>query len=216
MNKLILETKETLDNNLEVLEIIGNTTRLEIENQVEIDSILFPEVPFKTTWVLKKGAKVLICVAEEISKLEGEINIISEEYTNLVFHLGIYAKDKNNLEIKNTLLKDNCSSDIKIRIATSKDANIYLKATGDIKKGVKNVVYLEDIKYLNEYPSSIVCLPELLVESDDAVANHNMTVASIDEETLFSLEARGLNEEKSRELIRKSFVESMARKDGIL
>ena len=213
MNKLVLETKQVLNENLEVLEITKTNTILEIEHDTEIDSILFPEETFETTWIIKKGAKVGIYLAQRIKNLHGKITILSEEDTSLIFHLGLYAEKNNDLVIWNTIQGNHCYSDIKIRIATEENGRVFLKATGDIQKNTKDSTYLEDIKYLNEYPGSIVCLPQLLVESDDTSANHNMTVASIDEETLFYLESRGMNKQDSKEIIRKNFIEAMARKE---
>ena len=216
MNKLVLSTKDVLKENLEVLEITGNKTELRIEGNTEVDSILFPSVDFTTTWILKKNAVVKFCLAQEIENINGIINIISEENTNLLFQLGVYAGGNNNLVINNMIQEDNVESNIKIRVATKENAKMYLRATGDILENTKSCFYVEDIKYLNEYPGTITCLPELLVKSDDAVASHNMTASNVDEDSLFYLESRGLSEEIARNLIRKNFIEAMARKDRYL
>lgn len=213
MNKLVLNSKKRLNKNLEVLEITGENTILEIEEKVEIDTILFPKETFETTWVLKKGTKAIICFAQKLENIDGKITIISEEKANLIFHMGIYASKKNHLEIKNIIEGNDCESDIKMRIAPLERSKFYLKATGVIKKNTKNSTYLEDIKYLSEFRGDIICLPELLVESEDSNANHNMTVAGVNQEDLFYLESRGLSKEKSREIICQNFVESMSRKD---
>ena len=213
MNKLVLSTKEELKENLEVLEIIGEKTELRLSGEIEMDSILFPVEEFETTWILEEGSKVKICIAQEISNLKGKIHLISNENVHLVFHFGMYAKGDNHLEILHEQVKNHSECEMKIRIATSEDSKVFLKATGAILRDTHGNVYLEDIKYLNEYPGSIVCLPELFVESDDTEANHNMTVSGIDDETLFHLESRGIDRGSAKELIYKSFVESMSRKD---
>ena len=214
MNKLVLSTRKVCSCNLEVLEIEKEDTELVIEGNVEIDSILFPSEEFHSVFRITKNSSLKIYMAQEIEDVHGKIEIISEDDTSLVFHLGVEAKGKNHLEIENQVIGNRCLNHLCMRIATSKNASMYFKATGIICKDTKENEYLEDIKYLNEYPGSIVCLPELLVESDDTLANHNMTVAGIDEENLFYLESRNIKEERAKELIRKSFVESMARKDG--
>ena len=63
------------------------------------------------------------------------------------------------------------------------------------------------------YSTSITCLPELIVLSDDVSASHNMTVGSISEEELFYLESRGISSDKAREMIRNSFLLSMKRRE---
>ena len=213
MNKLVLSTKEELKENLEVLEITGEKTELRLFGEIEVDSILFPTMEFETTWILEENADVKICIAQEICNLKGKIHLISNENAHLVFHFGMLAKEKNELEILHEQVKNNAECEMKIRIVTSENSKVFLKATGVIAKGTHGNVYLEDIKYLNEYPGSIVCLPELFVESDDTEANHNMTVSGIDDETLFHLESRGIDRYHAKELISKSFVESMSRKD---
>ena len=214
MNKLVLNNHCELKENLEVLEIAPGETSLELSGEIELDSILFPILYFETTWIIHDDSKVKICIAQEISSVHGKIHLILHENAHLIFHFGMYAISENHLEIFHEQVKNYSESEIKFRIATSENSKVLLKATGSIAKSTKGNVYLEDIHYLNEYPGSIVCFPELLVDSEDTKANHNMTVAGTNEEILFYLESRGIQEEQAKRLIRKSFVESMSRKDG--
>ena len=170
----------------------------------------------KATILIKEGCKLNIASSIYLKGVNSKIQIINEDKSRLEAHIGISGSEKNNIHIENTLRGSDITSEIRVRVVSEPNSYTYLKTVGILESGYTNNEFLEDIKYLNEYPGQIVCLPELLVASDDVIANHNMTCASFDTEMLFYLESRGLTKSRAKELMRDSFLKFGKRKEGII
>ena len=170
----------------------------------------------KATILIKEGCKLNIASSIYLKGVNSKIQIINEDKSRLEAHIGISGSEKNNIHIENTLRGSDITSEIKVRVISEPNSYTYLKTVGILESGYTNNEFLEDIKYLNEYPGQIVCLPELLFASDDVIANHNMTCASFDTEMLFYLESRGLTKSRAKELMRDSFLKFGKRKEGII
>lgn len=170
----------------------------------------------KATILIKEGCKLNIASSIYLKGVNSKIQIINEDKSRLEAHIGISGSEKNNIHIENTLRGSDITSEIRVRVVSEPNSYTYLKTVGVLESGYTNNEFLEDIKYLNEYPGQIVCLPELLVASDDVIANHNMTCASFDTEMLFYLESRGLTKSRAKELMRDSFLKFGKRKEGII
>lgn len=205
-NKIILSTEKQVEGEIEQLIIDNEETILNIRRNTTIKDIIFKSIPFKTTWILNDNTTLNLKITKELKNINGTIKIISKENTNLEFFLGIKAKENNKLEIINEVEKNNNNSNIKIRVICEEKGCIELKTLGILKEKTKENNFQEDIKYLNEWPCNITCFPLLYVYSDDVVANHFMTVKNIEEEELFYLETKGISKERSKEIIRESFL----------
>ena len=65
---------------------------------------------------------------------------------------------------------------------------------------------MEELKGLELENQTITFLPDLIVNSNDVVASHNATIKCINEEELFYLKSKGLDEWTSKELIKNGFL----------
>ncbi len=197
MNKIVID--KPLNN------LIINDKIVYIKGRVSINKIDISNIK-EGIIVLEDNASLIIHDIIDIEGINGNLSIISNNNTNLDLGLGISSKGKNTFNIINRLVGNNNKSNIKIRVVSEKDSYINMKLTGIIESNTKNNDYTEDIKYLNLYPETIICLPELIVNSNDTVANHLMSVGNVNEEELFYLESRGINKKDSIEMIKRGFL----------
>ena len=197
MNKIVIDKPL---NNL----IIGDKI-VYIKGRVSINKIDISNIK-EGIIVLEDNASLIIHDIIDIEGINGNLSIISNNNTNLDLGLGISSKGKNTFNIINRLVGNNNKSNIKIRVVSEEYSYINMKLTGIIESNTKNNDYTEDIKYLNLYPETIICLPELIVNSNDTVANHLMSVGNVNEEELFYLESRGINKKDSIEMIKRGFL----------
>ena len=197
MNKIVID--KSLNNLIISDKIVYIKGRVSI-NKIDISNIKEGII------VLEDNASLIIHDIIDIEGINGNLSIISNNNTNLDLGLGISSKGKNTFNIINRLVGNNNKSNIKIRVVSEKYSYINMKLTGIIESNTKNNDYTEDIKYLNLYPETIICLPELIVNSNDTVANHLMSVGNVNEEELFYLESRGINKKDSIEMIKRGFL----------
>lgn len=197
MNKIVID--KPLNN------LIINDKIVYIKGRVSINKIDISNIK-EGIIVLEDNASLIIHDIIDIEGINGNLSIISNNNTNLDLGLGISSKGKNTFNIINRLVGNNNKSNIKIRVVSEEYSYINMKLTGIIESNTKNNDYTEDIKYLNLYPETIICLPELIVNSNDTEANHLMSVGNVNEEELFYLESRGINKKDSIEMIKRGFL----------
>lgn len=197
MNKIVIDKP--------LNKLIINDKTVYIKGRVSINKIDISNIK-EGIIVLEDNASLIIHDIIDIEGINGNLSIISNNNTNLDLGLGISSKGKNTFNIINRLVGNNNKSNIKIRVVSEKYSHINMKLTGIIESNTKNNDYTEDIKYLNLYPETIICLPELIVNSNDTVANHLMSVGNVSEEELFYLESRGINKKDSIEMIKRGFL----------
>lgn len=207
-----MSTEKSLNGLIDVLEI-RESTDFVIQDKIIIKGLKILNSDFVVNFELLENASLVFGNTINVENIKGKFHFISDSNTSLNFHLGIHAQGDNEITLFHTILGNSNKSEIKIRVIAECDAKILLKNAGELKENTKDNEFLEDIKYLNEYPGSITCLPELFVSSNEVVANHNMTVGVLDEELLFYLQSKGIFLEKAKELIRESFIKSMIRKE---
>lgn len=208
MNKLPVSTVKIAEN-LDVLKITEPNTIFEIEGQVKINALQIETTSFHSLWKVLENASLCLGTVLELNNTNGRIEIESYENSQVVLQLGISAKGKNSFFIQNKLLESSIHNRIKLRVVGDLNSHTKIKATGLIEAGTKENEFLEDVKYLMEENNYIECLPELLVSSEDSVANHFMSIGCILEEELFYFGSKGICEDSAKELIRKSFLTSM-------
>lgn len=198
MNKIIINQEES------IFHFKDNT----IIDELEIDCN-----HFHSTWIIDDNGILDIRILLTIKNIDGDITIISNQNTELVCYMGIISSLNNHFILTNLVEGNHNKSDIKVRVIGEKEANTFLKTTGNLYKNTNDNIYSEDVRYLNEWDSHITCLPELIVSSNDVVANHNMTVRAISDEELFYLESKGLKKASAKKMLRYSFVTSLLRKE---
>ncbi len=210
LNKLTMNTRK-LSQNISILEVKEKESVFIIQKPIIVEKIIFQAQDFVTTWKIEENAAFDCGCLLELKDCNGKIVIESSNKTKLILHLGIEAKGKNQLTIENILNGSENNSEIVVRMVGDSDSYTTLKTTGVLKKDTKENIFLEEVKYLNENDNFIECIPELLVDSNDVTANHNVSIGNISKEDLFYLESKGIEENVARDLIRKCFINSMIR-----
>lgn len=189
----------------EEIEILDKET-ITFNHNVEIQKWLFPKNNFEYHIYLKSGVVFTSCLSLELENISGTIYIHSLKNSVCKLNLGIKFQKNNNLSIINIQSEDNVLSNIKIKVMQADTGTTLLKTLGIIEENTHNNEFLEEIKVLNISDIQITCLPELIVKSDDVIANHNVTVRHISEEELFYLESKGLSEREAKKLIIEGFI----------
>ena len=207
MNKIEYDTKSDLSEN--VLEILAGTSLIKIKDSREIQKMIFPKEEFDVTILLEEKSRLEVRALETLENVKGKIKIENQNGTNLLFHLGLLVKGRNQLIIQNEVIGNTCNSNIKVRIVGEEGSHTVVRTTGILKKDTVENIFLEDVKYLNEEQSYIECIPELFVDSNEIEASHNVSIGGIRNEDLFYLESKGIQEEVARQVIRKCFLKSM-------
>ena len=208
MNRIKYDTQNDLTDEKD-WNIPAGASYLKVTDSMGIHEISFPKEEFDVTILLEEKSHLEVHAIKTLENINGKIKMESKTGSSLIFHLGLLAKGKNNLMIQNEVSGNHSTSEIKIRIVGEESSHTVVKTRGILKKDTTENTFLEDVKYLNEEQSYIECIPELLEDSNEVEASHNVSIGNIREEDLFYLESKGIQEETARQVIRECFLKSV-------
>ena len=138
-----------------------------------------------------------------------KLTINSQNNTELTINLFLEAKKDYDLLIQNNLLGDNNKTNVKINAVTDQDGKVKIKSIGSISKNTKDNEFLEELKGLTLDSQPITFFPDLIVDSDSVIANHNATIKCLEEEELFYLQSKGIAPNIAKQLIKDGFLNKL-------
>lgn len=140
------------------------------------------------------------------NEANNNINIIQDNNSNVVFNYSYIAYDKVKINVNSELKGNNNETEIKVAAVTEEKGNTVVSSTADILPNIKDNNLIESIKILLINNEESVCIPNLLVSSDEVEVNHAATISCIDPNYLFYLNSKGLSTEASTKLIKNGFL----------
>ena len=194
MNKILLENKYLENDNLKLL--INNNINLEhyckslknVDIKLEDNSRLL----FHSFYELKNDAKINFIL----------VNNSFLDYTIVIVNKGI-----NTLEIDAKSVGNNNNFKIKLRVINKdKNSKVNIIVNGIICENTIDNELLEDLKGLVLYEDEIKISPNMLVNTNEVLANHLVTVGSFRSEELFYLKSKGLSEYTAKRMLLEAFI----------
>ena len=138
--------------------------------------------------------------------MNNKITINQDNKSNVAFNYSFIANDKCHLTIDTNLTGNDNDSEINVKAVTEKDGSATIIGTADAKEKIVNNNLEEGIRVLVLNNEESVCIPNLLVATNEVTVNHACTISSVDKESLFYLESKGITEKDAQELIKKGFL----------
>ena len=197
---------------------ISNGNKEIYVNGGELEYCHIRDSEVKTNNIIKvNNGKCTINILDLISK-DGDNSytlILDSEYDNIEFNVASISKSnvsksymiQSNNNITDTSVKIDCFGIVE---DTSK---LKYDITSFIKNGAKRSVVNQNSKILLFDKESIgINNPILEIEENDVKANHGSSIGMIDEETLFYLTSRGIEEHVARNLVSMGKISYMIEK----
>ncbi len=206
MNKLIIDEYDINLNDFEgILEIQKENTQIHLKGTNKITDINLNNYK-KVTMILEDNCS-LVLFANWMEKIKDKSMIINcKNNTELNSRFNVECSEEVALNFDVNLQGNQNNCHILFHVVTGGDGICKIKTTGCIEKATKENVFLEELKGLSFDKPSITFLPELIVDSDDVIANHNASVKCVGEEELFYLKSKGIPKEDAVILMKKGFL----------
>ncbi len=190
----------------EIIKIEKENTELNILQDTIITGWYFPKFPFVCNINISPNVKLFCKSLIEENNINGTINIYSSNNSELNLSLILKLYGNNELEIANYIEENQNVSQINIKVLQMDSKKSTIKTVGVIKKNTKDNDFTEKVKVLNIKEEKIKCMPELIVLSNEATANHSVTMKTFTDEELFYLESKGLNKLLAKKIIVEGFL----------
>ena len=138
--------------------------------------------------------------------MNNKITINQNSKSNAIFNYSFIANDKCHLTVDTNLLGDDNDTEINVKGVTERDGSATIIGTADAKEKIINNNLIESIKVLVLNNEESICIPNLLVATNEVTVNHACTISTIDKDSLFYLESKGLREEDAIKLIKNGYL----------
>ncbi len=209
MNKLIIDKENNIDikDNALILDIKVNNLTINCEGKVllqEVDNKDLEEL--NLTINLLPNSSLVYNRFMIHNKMNNEITINQDKDSKVMFNYSIIANDENKLKFNSNLLSDNNETEIKVSAVTENKGKIVVESTALTKPKIKDNNLLESIKVLVLNNEESVCIPNLLVASNEVEVNHAATISGVDKDYLFYLNSKGISNEGAIKLIKSGYL----------
>lgn len=202
MNKIVIEkdSKFNLSDSSKIIDILDNiNVNLTIINEEEKNADYNIEIG--------NNSKVIFNIFDVSKKINRKVNInINGENSNVLLNISSISLGENIYDISIHHNNKNQVSNSYIHGLTINNNKIYIKNNGYIpKSSLKSILHQDNkIIIMNENNSKIE--PNLFIDEYDVEASHGAYIGKFDEEELFYLNSRGLDDKTSYELLINGFL----------
>lgn len=195
MNKIILDKSNNIELNVSEDSICNISKDYEI-NELNI--------------ILSDNVKFIINHYSEIKDNNLNINIFQNNNSEFIYNHSFLNNGNYNLNINVNMNGNESKNVINIHgISDSGNTNVVVDGKV-IEKTVDNELD-EKIKMLNINNGKSNIMPNMFINTKNVVANHAASVKDIDEDYLFYLESKGINNVESKRLIINGFLYNKAK-----
>lgn len=209
MNKLLIDKENNIEikDNAVELDIQVKELTLNIKGNVLINEICKKDNEELNLTINIEPKSSLIYNRFIIhNKANNNITINQDNTSNVSFNYSIVATDKVELTINSNLSGNENETSIKVASVTEQNGKVIITSTADVKPKIENNNLLESIKILLLNDEESICIPNLLVSSNEVEVNHAATISGIPQDYLFYLNSKGLSNEAATKLIKNGYL----------
>ena len=132
------------------------------------------------------------------------INIDLEKETNILYNHSVLGR-KDSIHNFNIVHIGNNSTSLINNNGINLDINkLFFNINGNIPSNLLDISCSQNSKIINYNKGNSKIIPNLIIDSNDIVANHSAYIGTIDNEILFYLQSRGIKKETIEKMIYKA------------
>ena len=187
---------------------------LEINDDIKLDIVVKENISSKLILIgnsdysidikLENGSNLLVNSLNKNNHVN--VNVTLLENSTITYNHSVSAKSDsvNNFNINHL---NNSSISILNNNGINMDNNkLFFNINGIVPKNLHNITCNQSSKIINFKDGNSKIIPNLIIDSNDIIANHSAYIGEIGEEELFYMKSRGINEIDIKKLIYKGVL----------
>jgi hypothetical protein len=187
---------------------------LEIECDTKLDILVKENISSKLSIVssnnydinitIEKGSYILINSLNKDNSINANITV--GENGKIIYNHGVSANNDsiNRFTVKH--LANNSESHIVNCGVNRKTNKLYFEVNGIVPKDLHNIICNQSSKIINFRKGDSKIIPNLIIDSNDIIANHSSYIGEIEEYLLFYMKSRGINKENVEKIVFRSTI----------
>ena len=192
--------------------VLSNPMYLEIENTVNLNIkvnkgantklVIIGNNNYNLNIELLDNSKLIVNSINKDNNVNITINLNSKSSITYNHSIVSNSDSINNFTV-NYLTSDSVSNinNYGINLASNK---LFFTIDGIIKKKLSNIICNQSSKIINFKKGNSKIIPNLIIDSNDIIANHSAYIGEIGEEEKFYMLSRGINEKDIKNIIYKT------------
>ena len=194
--------------------ILSKPLYLEIENYVKLNIkvkentntklVIISSSDYEINIDLDKNTSLIVNSLNKDNSVNVKINLLSKAM--VIYNHSLTSKiDSINNFIVNHLENDSISNlnNNGINLSNNK---LFFNIDGVINKKLTGITCNQNSKIINFLNGNSKIIPNLIIDSNDIIANHSAYIGEINEEEKFYMETRGLSELDIKNIIYKAIL----------
>ncbi len=189
----------------------GDISTLYIDKKIDLEIIVNKNVDNKLLIIgtsdyninitLMENSKIILNSLNKNNSVN--ININLHENSNITYNHSVISKENsiNNFSINHK--ENNSTSILNNNGINLSDGKLFFNIDGIVPKNMVNINCNQSSKILNFKNGNSKIIPNLIIDSNDIIANHAAYIGKINDEEMFYLSSRGINKESIKKLIYK-------------
>ena len=204
------------NSNLEIRYNFNEKTKIETQIYIEenVTSNIFENLEgtqgkIRTKYYLKENSNTKISKFNDIKKIDEYTTInLDGENSNIEYNLKTIALEEENYEIQTYHNKKHTISNINTNGVCIENGLIKFNISSYIPKEIKECDAEQNNKIINLTDNECIIRPNLYIDEYDVTANHSAWIGNVNEQELFYLMSRGINEKDATKLLITGFLTS--------
>jgi len=185
---------------------IDNNTKLDIIVKEGISSklVIIASSNYDISIKLEKEASLIINSLNKDNSVNANISLL--EKANIIYNHSVLANcdSVNNFKINHM---DNSSiSNLNNNGINKENNKLFFNIDGVINKKLKDITCNQSSKIINFKDGNSKIIPNLIIDSNDIIANHSAYIGEISEEEIFYMKSRGISELDIKKLVYKAVL----------
>lgn len=210
MNKIILEEINFNDkDNGRYLIKEENDKKIIIKKDTNIIIDILNENDISNSYEIdiEENSNVVLNIFDVANKVDRDVKVnINGKNSNVILNISSISLNENNYNINVYHNDKNTTSNTNIHGLTLQNNIITIKNNGYIKNGSQNSRLNQDNKIIIMNDNNSKIEPNLFIDEYDVEASHGAYIGKFDEEELFYLNSRGLDDKDSYNLLITGFL----------
>ncbi len=188
------------------LYLVDNLDKLDIVVKENINSkiIIISSNNYDINIKLENNSSLLVNSLNKDNSVNVNISLL--ENSSITYNHSVLSNidSINNFNIKH--INSSSSSVINNNGINKNNNKLFFAINGVIPKNLNNIICNQNSKIINFNKGNSKIIPNLIIDSNDIIANHSAYIGEIGEEELFYMQSRGISKEEIRKLIYKAVL----------
>ena len=201
-----MDNKIIIDNNNPLSLEIESNTKLDVLVKENVSSklIIISDSDYELNIKLENNSNLIVNSLNKDNSVNTNISLL--ENSNITYNHSVLANKDSINNIKVTHLNSSSNSIVNNNGINRNNNKLFFTIDGVIPKDLKNIICNQSSKIINFNKGNSKIIPNLIIDSNDIIANHAAYIGEIGEEELFYMQSRGISKEDIKKLVYKAIL----------